>query len=53
MSGFQTQMSEGLHWLKAHFANKLFHFARSWEARCALAVLAVNSGKTWLVDFAR
>jgi hypothetical protein len=53
MSGFQTQMSEGLHGLKAHFANKLFHFAKSWEARCALAVLSLNSGKTWIVDFAR
>ena len=42
-----TQMNESLHALKAHYANKLFCWGKSWTARVCVAILQLNEPAIW------
>jgi hypothetical protein len=46
-SKFSTQLNESLHAMKAKLADKNYGWKRSWEARCAAAVLNMNEGHEW------
>lgn len=42
-----TQMNESLHALKAHYANKMFCWGKSWTIRACVAILQINEPETW------
>ena len=48
-----TQMNESLHALKAHYANKIYYWGRSWTARVCVAILQVNEPATWKLELYR
>ena len=45
-----TQMNESLHALKAHYANKLFCWGRSWTGRVCVAILQINEPAIWKME---
>ena len=48
-----TQMNESLHAMKAHCANKLFCWGRSWSARVCVAILQANEPVSWKFELHR